>query len=136
MSLQDLLPIIFERFGAFQTLWNLYIVIVLGVIGFIVSAKIAMSSKIVRTVLIIGFIAFALVNLRALSSVHKQRIILIDLASKRAVSENNPSVKALVEAGRPDEAWKVWAFHLAADGVLVLLIWFVPIYRLKCEIDA
>ena len=128
MQLQDMIPLIFERFSAFHTLGILYITIVLGVIGFVGTAKGAMSSEIVRFVVIVGFGAFAAVNLRALNSVRKQRTILINLVSEKAANENNSSVKALVEAGRPDNAWKVWAFHLAADGLLILLIWFVPAY--------
>lgn len=50
MSLPDLLPLIFERFNTFQSLWNLYITIVLGVIGFVAAAKSAMASKTMRAV--------------------------------------------------------------------------------------
>ena len=72
MTLSELVPVIFERYGAFQTIWNLYIAIVLGVIGFIASAQQAMNSRIIRIVVSVGFLAFATVNSRALDSIHTQ----------------------------------------------------------------
>ena len=59
--------------------------------------------------------------------------MLIDLASKMAKEENNTALQAVIEAGRPDKKWKMLTFHLAADGAIVFLIWFVPAYRLKHE---
>jgi len=133
MTLPDLVPIIFERFSAFQTIWNLYIAMVLGVIGFIASAQQAMRSRIIRIVLTVSFLAFATVNSRALDSLHTQRTMLIDLASTLAKENNETAMHAILEKGRPDKKWKMLTFHLAADGAIVFLIWFVPAYRLKHE---
>jgi len=72
----DLLPILFERFNAFQTLWNLDIVVSLGIIGVFAQSKRLNSNLLITLALLVGYAGFAWSNYDALRVVLKQRLEL------------------------------------------------------------
>src|SRR5262249_13985490 len=73
LDTKDLLSLVFERYAAAQTFWNIYIIVTLGLLGFIASAKEACSRKPVQVVLTVVFVGFAQANLHALWIVNRQQ---------------------------------------------------------------
>lgn len=131
LTLKDVLPLIFERFSAFQTLWSLYITVALGIAGFIATAHKASKSKTVKIVLTIGFLAFAHVNLSALLDVRFQREKLADVALAMPAAQKSADLMEVIEEGRPDSENCVRKFHRSIDVILVCVIWLVPFFKEK-----
>lgn len=131
MELKDVLPLLYERFGAFQTLWNLYITIALGVLGFVATAEKASKSKIIRVILIIVFLVFALINLETLVRIREQRSILAELALELADKQNPLEVRLAEASGASGTINFLRSFHLVLDLFVVSLVWFIPVLRTK-----
>ncbi len=129
MDTAAILQLVFERFAASQTLWNLYITVVLGMVGFAAAAAQALAPRWIRAVVACAFLAFALVNLRTLAAVHDQRTHLIALAEARAEPADGAAVAAVIASAQPPETWQLTSFHLAIDVAVVALIWAIPAYR-------
>ncbi|MEO1092840.1 MAG: hypothetical protein AAFX81_19635 [Pseudomonadota bacterium] len=129
LSTAELLVMIFERFSASQTLWNLYITVVLGVIGFVAAVPNALTTWWIRTVVTLGFLAFALVNLNAIGNVQAQRAQLLPTAIERAAPADAQMVQAVVDVSAPPTRMELRVFHLGIDAAVVFLIWFVPYAR-------
>lgn len=129
LGLEELLPLIFERFSAYQTLWGFYITVVLGIAGFVATAQKALESLPVKVMLTVGFLAFSHVNLLALQDVRAQRDHLAKVALSLPETQGSPSLKAVVEAGLPDPEKRVRVFHRGVDGLVVLTIWLLPWLR-------
>ena len=75
MEAKDVLPIIFERSNATGAIWNLYIVVVLGVIAFLASTEI--KNTLIRHAVAIGFVIMAVDNILALVQVTRQEQELV-----------------------------------------------------------
>ena len=125
-TIDVLIPLIFERFSAFQTLWSLYIAILLGVVGFVASATKAMQSNTVKTIITVGFLGFASVNYLALEDVREQRVILIELAVESFEENSDPRIMSLIERGRPTDRHQLALFHWLSNTVVIVLIWLLP----------
>lgn len=136
MTIDPLVQLIFERFSSFQTLWSLYIAVALGIVGFIVSAKTAMNSRLVKAFLTFSFLVFATVNLTALENVRNQRSILIEMAKEELdfkQSPQNEKYKELIKTSTPASKEGLSLFHWTFNGGIVTLIWLVPYLRSKYE---
>ncbi len=75
MEAKDVLPIIFERSNATGSIWNLYIVVVLGVIAFFASA--GTNNTLIKWAVAIGFVIMAVDNILALVQVTRQEQELV-----------------------------------------------------------
>jgi len=75
MEAKDVLPIIFERSNATGSIWNLYIVVVLGVIAFFASA--GTNNTLIKWAVAIGFVIMAVNNILALVQVKRQEQELV-----------------------------------------------------------
>jgi hypothetical protein len=128
MDLKDLLPIIFERNNATQTLWNLQIVVIAGLLGFVTTARNTARQPIVKWILTITYPVFSYVNLDALLSVTKERKILAAAALSKLPSEEPlasfNSTKSLLS---PPSPISVIVLHLVMDVSLVAAIWLFPL---------
>jgi hypothetical protein len=78
MEPKDLLPILFERSNAAVTLWNIEIVVVLGLIAFLASAGKMIGHWSMKLALTVGFLVMAGNNVVALIEVMEQRQALVD----------------------------------------------------------
>jgi hypothetical protein len=114
----ELLKIIFERAGALNGYWNLYIAVAFGVLTLMASGKSFTKHRSTKLFLTLAFICFALSNLQVLYDTNVQRGILISLAVP-------PYVEAATHAGPPGH-WLLFLFHGALDIIVVLCIWLVP----------
>ena len=136
MEFSDVIQVIMERFNAFQYLWSLYITVAVGVLAYLAATASTSSSTIVRLLLFTGFVGFAYVNLSALANVLEQRKDLVELAFVQ-LDTNSPKPipeaekerwRLILNRAKPFPAWKLKAFHCAADGIVLVAIWFLPIF--------
>jgi len=75
---KDLLLILFERSNPTATLWNIEIVVVLGLLAFLASAGKMIGHWSVRLALTVGFLVMAGFNVVALMEVTEQTQALVD----------------------------------------------------------
>ncbi len=75
---KDLLPILFERSNATATLWNIKIVVVLGLLAFLASAGKMIGYWSMKLALTVGFLVMAGFNVVAFIEVTEQRQELVD----------------------------------------------------------
>lgn len=78
MEPKDLLPILFERSNATATLWNIEIVVVLGLLAFLANAGKMIGHWCGKLALTVGFLVMAGFNVSALIVVTEQRRALAD----------------------------------------------------------
>jgi hypothetical protein len=129
METNDLLPMVFERFSAAQTLWNLYITVSLGLLMFIAAVPVALNRRAARMVLSVAFVVFAASNLGALREVTNQRIALVNLTiSKLGDTEKGFITPNILNA---PPVWVVAVFHLFWDAMVLICIWFLHKYFKK-----
>jgi hypothetical protein len=131
--LKDLLPLIFERSNAAQTLWNFEIVVIFGLLGFIASARAIAHETTVKLMLTIAYIVFATGNLFALLNVTEERRILVEaalskLSEERSLAPSKPPDFSERVLSPPDSS-SVIVYHLVIDGFLLGAIWVFPKLR-------
>lgn len=131
MEFKDLLGLYFERSNAMQMYWNFYITIVLALMAFFGTVKISSETKYVVGILILAFIAFALVNLGALREVDQQRIDAKALIEQGAFRKNpdlnETTVRLLLKDMNPPSLAGVTTLHIISDlftisAILILVL--------------
>ena len=128
LDAKDLLPLAFERSAAVQTFWNFYIVVTLGLLGFLASAAKACSRRPVQAALTFTFVAFTLSNLAALLAVNRQ-LEQVAVAADAKLSDGG-QLHGLKD-GRllhPSPLWAIAGFHLLGDALMVAVIWLLPLF--------
>ncbi len=124
----DTLKLLFDRADALNGYWNLYIAVALGVLGLMASGKSFAHLRQTKALLTIAFVVFALSNLEVLIATNEQRRAIAALI--------DPAYRAAAQHAGPPENWKLIAFHLTLDLVVVLCIWLVKWHSLKDESSA
>ena len=117
-----LLALIFARADALNIYWNLYLALALGLLGLMASGKPFTGRVSVKLLLSVGFIGVALSNLGVIDAINEQRRQLLLLLG------DSPALAA-ARAAMPPERWRVAAFHLGLDVLVVMCVWFVPWHR-------
>ncbi|MDQ6867538.1 MAG: hypothetical protein M3178_03730 [Pseudomonadota bacterium] len=122
MEPKDLLPILFERSNATATLWNIEIVVVLGLIAFLASAGKMIGHWSMKLALTVGFLVMAYFNVGALIEVTEQRQALVDFFRTL-----KPPVLATssgwIDPLSVPPVIQVVFLHAAVDVLVVLFIW-------------
>jgi len=125
MEPKDLLPILFERSNAVGTLWNIQIVIILGLIGFLAAAGPRIDKRFLKLALMIGFIVASAFNLTALVEVTEQRHALVEF-----FRTTKPPVLATpsgwIDPLYVPSLYSVAILHVIVDLLTVFFIWFYP----------
>ena len=131
-ELHDILELSFTAMNTFQTLWTIYVTVVLGILAYVAAAPQSNRSVLVRCLLVLGFSGFAYVNRDALSSVLRQRIELRQIALDKINalpegSSEKESLKAIASPNKEDlSVQKMRDFHLAADLLVLAVIILLP----------
>ena len=122
MEPKDLPPILFERSNATATLWNIEIVVVLGLLAFLANAGKMIGHWSGKLALTVGFLVMAGFNVSALIVVTEQRRALTDFFRTL-----NPPVLATssgwIDPLSVSPVIHVVFLHAAVDVLVVLFIW-------------
>jgi hypothetical protein len=110
-----------------QTLWTIYITIVLGILGFLGTVKLRAPRLLILIPLFLAFVGFAADNCGALRSVTNQRNVAADLVREASAAQPRASFDAVVEekiSGSldPPSVTSVTWFHASADLLTLLAI--------------
>jgi hypothetical protein len=120
---KDLLPILFERSNATATLWNMEIVVVLGLIAFLASAGKIVGHWYIKLALTVGFLAMVAFNVSALIEVTEQRQELVNFFRKQNPPVLRTSSGWIIDPLTVTPVCLVVFLHAAVDVLMVLFIW-------------
>lgn len=136
MNYDQLTQLYFERSNATQEYWNLYVIIVGGILAF--SSLRKHHATLTTLVVCVLFALFAYENLGALHDVTAQRFALLDAIKQfdanGGATTNPMQVRALIEPTLTPATWNsVIVTHLTSDVptilALVAMEWRRPTLR-------
>ncbi len=123
MNFKDLVTLYFERTNAMQYLWSIYITIVLGLMGFVGTAKPRLA---IIFLMLIAFFGFAYVNCGALRSVTNQRNVVANLIRSENKSDTDPDVRRQISSTLdPPSVLDVTVFHVIGDLLVISAVLFL-----------
>ena len=125
MNYDQLIQLYFERCNATQDYWNLYVIIVGGILAF--SSLRKHHAAVTTLVVCVLFALFAYENLGALHDVTAQRFALLDAIKQfdanGGATINPQHVRALIEPTLTPATWSsVVVTHLASDVLTILAL--------------
>lgn len=125
----ELIAVLLEHSQRFIDIWNLQLVIVLGVIGFSLANPQIVSKGRVRLLISVVFIAIALFSVFSLSAHQKREEklwIALEARVAAAPGEFIPEEVAYIDSLKPT-AFPIKAGAIVvADALVILVIWFSP----------
>lgn len=128
MKNDEIIKLAFDSASGMNIYWNFFIVVSTAILGTLASGKEFTKSKVLKVVMTIAFIVFAVSNLRALLSVLSQREALLAM-----LTNVGPKLASLCDTlSGPERGWLI-AYHLVADLTVLSAIWFVPWHRLGSD---
>lgn len=132
MNYSDLIHLYFERSNAMQAYWNLYVVIVGGLLAF--SSLRKQSAAITTAIVSILFLLFAYKNLDAMHDVTVQRFATIEAI--KHFDPNNVGIPAAREQRElieptltPATYGSVRATHMTSDLLTIAALWAMEFRR-------
>jgi hypothetical protein len=130
-DLHEVLGLLYNRFDSFQVLWSIYTTVAIGLIAAMISFPKHVSSTLARIIVIIGFSIFAYANHGALDLVNTERHYLqkeakVIAKELRMTYGQERNIYTLVQKKKVLARKELFLFHLIMDGLVILLIWFVP----------
>jgi hypothetical protein len=124
-----LIAVLLEHSQRFFDIWNLQIVIALGVLGFSLTNQQIISKVRVRLLISAVFIAIAAFSVFSLSAHQRREEKLWNALEARvasAPSEYIPEEKAYIDVLKPTPFDIKAGAIVAADVLIILVIWFSP----------
>jgi len=125
----ELIAVLLEHSQKFIDFWNLQLVIALGVLGFSFANPQIISKLQVRLIISGIFIAIAAFSIFSLSAHQKRAEMLWTALEARVAAEPIeliPEEAAYIDSLKPTSFSVKAGALVAADAVVVLLIWFTP----------
>ena len=125
----ELIAVLLEHSQKFIDFWNLQLVIALGVLGFSFANPQIVSKLQVRSIISGIFIAIAAFSIFSLSAHQKRAEMLWTALEARVAAEPIeliPEEAAYIDSLKPTSFSVKAGALVAADAVVVLLIWFTP----------
>jgi hypothetical protein len=132
MNYNELIQLYFERSNAMQQYWNLYVIIVGGVLAF--SSLRKQPAAITTALVCILFALFAYKNLDAMKDTTTQRFATLEAIKQfdSATAANAPSkeVRDLLEPTlTPATFGSVQATHIVSDLLTIAALWAMELRR-------
>src|SRR5512138_1556284 len=128
-SLSGLISVLLEHSQRFIDFWNLQLVIALGVLGFSLANSQVVSKVRVRALLSMIFAAIAAFSVFSLST-HQEREeklwAALEARVAAAPTEFIPEDVAYLDSLRPTAFVTKAGAIVAADALVILVIWFMP----------
>ena len=133
MEFKDFLDLYCNRSDAMQTFWNFYLLVALGVLGFVVTAKAGERTTLGAAILSLGFALFAFTNAGGLLQAVKQRRSASDAVKDSAMSLKNhpeyPQVQLILQYIESPTPSQVLVTHTVADLLIFAAIWIVTLWH-------
>lgn len=121
LELKDILTLVFQRTDAMQIHWNVFIVVSLGVVGFIASNSFAPDRrKLIKIITIFAFVIFAASNFGEFNKVRAERRELVSLL--RINAKTDPSITTLAETVQPSSDSRFNLFYSGIAAIVVVCI--------------
>jgi hypothetical protein len=111
--------------GTVNILWNIFVAVSLGVLGFVLKEKDLRENWKIRLAFSVGFIIFALGNLTAIS--RSQGILVAISDTLRKAAESQTEYRPLLEAYKAQSVENIQRGHLIITSLLVLVMWLPSI---------
>ena len=132
MNYNELIQLYFERSNAMQQYWNLYVIIVGGILAF--SSLRKQPATITTALVCILFALFAYKNLDAMHDVTAQRFAVLDAVkqfdSTGATWASSKQVRALLEPTlTPATYHSVQVTHVASDILTIIALCAMELRR-------
>ena len=132
MNYNDLIQLYFERSSAMQAYWNLYVVIVGGLLAF--SSLRKQPAAITTLIVSVLFALFAYENLDAMYDTTQQRFATIQAIKQFDSSETNaaslkPTRDLLEPTLKPATYGSVRTTHVASDILTIAALWAMEFRR-------
>lgn len=119
MSYSDLVELYFERSGALQNYWTLYVVIIGGLLAF--SSLRQIPNRLTTILVTVLFLCFAYKNCGAIVDVTEQRLKVLEVVK---TTPADGSAKQFIEPTMVGtDVAGVKRFHYLCDGLTVLTLW-------------
>src|SRR5262245_51193654 len=138
MSCHELVQMFFERSNALQWYWNLYVIVIGGLLAY---SAFRQQQNLLRTALVtVLFCLFAYKNLDAIHDVTVQRFAVL-----RLINESTPAGPGAVDLHRVREALEptlsaatlefssIRNFHILCDLLTVAALWVMEWRRKKAD---
>ena len=122
MQYHDLVQLYFERAGAAQSLWTLYVVILASLLAF---SSLRHRRDVLTTALISAlFLIFAYRNLDGLHEVLAQRDAALQALKQMADTGLAAAQRTALQATmQPNDYGETRVFHVIADVLVIVAIW-------------
>lgn len=112
--------------GTVNILWNIFVVVSLGVLGFVLKEKDLRENWKIKLAFSIGFIIFAFGNIEAI--LRSQRILVaISDTLCNAAANNQSEYRSVLEAYKAQSVHKIQRGHLVMSALVVLVMWLPDI---------
>jgi hypothetical protein len=135
MNYNELIQLYFERATAMQSYWNLYVIIVGGLLAFASMRK--QPAAITTLIVSILFALFAFKNLDAMHDVTGQRFATLDAITHfdaGGTVATNQKVRELLEPTlTPASFGSVRATHLTSDILTIAALWAMELRRRRLQ---
>lgn len=135
MEFKDLVTQYFQRSDAMQTFWGFYITVSFALIAFFGNAR---RTKTLAAILTLAFVGVAIINMRGMTIVAKQRVAISQLlmhANKPDASEFFKTlpppkvVAAYLSVTKAPRVWGMQLTHLICDIIVLSSIWVLTLHR-------
>jgi hypothetical protein len=135
-EIKDLVAMYFERENAMQTLWQIYVGIVIGLLAFVGAVPSSLKKIYFPIVLSVGFIGFAVVNGDAIHDIVNTRNMLWTIIhNAQGSSTEEKELVKLVNAIQPPTTCSTTLFCIGADACVLIALWgFVWLQRRPREV--
>jgi hypothetical protein len=136
MNYSDLIQLYFERSAAMQSYWNLYVVIVGGLLAF--SSLRKQPAAITTFIVSILFALFAYENLDAMYDTTRQRFATIEAIKQYDSNETNaaslkPTRDLLEPTLTPATYNSVRVTHVTSDILTIAALWAMELRRRRLK---
>jgi hypothetical protein len=137
MNYNELIQLYFERASAMQSYWNLYVIIVGGLLAF--SSLRKQPAAITTLIVSVLFALFAFKNLDAMHDVTAQRFAILDTirhfdSGGGAVATNQKVRDVLEPTLTPATYGSVQATHLTSDVLTIAALWAMELRRRRLHV--
>jgi hypothetical protein len=127
---KELIGLLSERAGAWQTLWTTFYTVSAAIVTLIASGKFLPKRRwFASAIAAAGFLLFTAGNYQALGELRKQREALVSFVKDKA--RDSRHITAVADASAPPGAAKFRIYHWGLSVFVVVLLFAIPAFQRK-----